>query len=382
VGVSVANRMHDAMKIHFCDLCNESVPEGDFSTGKAFRREGRVICSTCDAVMTSHDAFGGAGGATLPPPRLAPPVAGAAEVGQAAAEVRARGSWMGAAALLLAVGSAWFFSGQLADIRDRERGLREVVDQELNGVGRDLDGFSLSSKRRDEELEGRLRRDLTAGRADVEVGLGALRGELKAAQQQLASIDNELVRQAGVQREGEVEAGRRIDDLLAQSMQSRQALDSLATRLEQNEQALAQERARPSASPDRPSGPKYAAEIADLASGAASTRWNAVQSLGETGDPGVVPHLIPLLGDSDVFVRMAVARVFGDLASPLSIEPLISALEDEESVMREAAMASLHIITGRDFRFDPFAKPAERAKRVAAWRDWWKKARDEYFGDL
>lgn len=370
------------MKIHFCDLCNESVPDSDFSAGKAFRRQGRVVCATCDAVMTSHDAGGAAGAAALPATRLAPPLVGVPAAGQAASEAPGRGSWVAVLALLFAAASAWFFSGELAEMRDREQGLRTSFDGDLRDLGRDLDGFSLSSKRRDEELEARLRGAVATGRAEAEADLGALRSDLQSAQEQLASIDAELVRLAGVQREGELAAGRRIDDLMAQSMKSRQALDSLATRLEQSEQALAQERAQPRPPADRPSGPKYAAEIADLTSEAASTRWNAVQSLGETGDPEVVPHLIPLLADTDVFVRMAVARVFGDLASPLAIEPLIGALEDEESVMREAAMAALHIITGRDFRFDPFAKPAERAKRVQAWRDWWKKARDEYFGDL
>lgn len=43
------------MNIHFCDLCNESVPEGDFSTGKAFLRKGRVICATCEALMSAEE---------------------------------------------------------------------------------------------------------------------------------------------------------------------------------------------------------------------------------------------------------------------------------------------------------------------------------------
>ena len=44
-------------------------------------------------------------------------------------------------------------------------------------------------------------------------------------------------------------------------------------------------------------------------------------------------------------------------------------------------MAALHLITGRDFRFDPNASQAERAKRVRAWQDWWKDARDDFLGN-
>src|SRR6188768_544932 len=40
------------MKIHFCDLCNESVPQADLDQGRAFIRKDRVICSTCENVMT------------------------------------------------------------------------------------------------------------------------------------------------------------------------------------------------------------------------------------------------------------------------------------------------------------------------------------------
>ena len=41
------------MKIHFCDLCNESVPQTDLDEERAFIRKGRVICATCD--RTEHD---------------------------------------------------------------------------------------------------------------------------------------------------------------------------------------------------------------------------------------------------------------------------------------------------------------------------------------
>ena len=39
------------MEIQFCDLCNESVPEGDLAAGRAYLRKGRVVCSDCDAAM-------------------------------------------------------------------------------------------------------------------------------------------------------------------------------------------------------------------------------------------------------------------------------------------------------------------------------------------
>ena len=42
------------MKIHFCDLCNESVPESDLAAGRAQRRKDRVICAACERSMNSN----------------------------------------------------------------------------------------------------------------------------------------------------------------------------------------------------------------------------------------------------------------------------------------------------------------------------------------
>jgi len=40
------------MDIHFCDLCNESVPQSDLDAGRAFVRRGRVVCASCERAMT------------------------------------------------------------------------------------------------------------------------------------------------------------------------------------------------------------------------------------------------------------------------------------------------------------------------------------------
>ena len=50
----------------------------------------------------------------------------------------------------------------------------------------------------------------------------------------------------------------------------------------------------------------------------------------------------------------------------------------DESAVREAAMVALQAITGQRFGFEPIASPAERAKRVKEWRDWWKRHGDDF----
>ena len=48
--------------------------------------------------------------------------------------------------------------------------------------------------------------------------------------------------------------------------------------------------------------------VSRLASQSSGIRWQAIQDLGSTGDPSVAEHVVPMLKDSDVFVRMASAR--------------------------------------------------------------------------
>ena len=122
--------------------------------------------------------------------------------------------------------------------------------------------------------------------------------------------------------------------------------------------------------------PAWAGLLAELKSASSGARWSAVQALRDTRDPAVVPHLIPMLKDSDIFVRMATARVLGDLAVMDAVPHLIDALEDEEASVREQALVSLRELTGKDFKFDPTANEADRAKKVKAWRDWWKREGD------
>jgi HEAT repeat protein len=125
----------------------------------------------------------------------------------------------------------------------------------------------------------------------------------------------------------------------------------------------------PAAAPQAP----WLGILPQLESTVAGDRWTAVQQLGETRDPAVADYLTPLLKDTDIFVRMATARVLGDLGAPRATPALIDALEDAEFPVREAAYVALVAVSKRNLPFDAMADPAERAKRVKAWRDWWKK---------
>jgi hypothetical protein len=87
----------------------------------------------------------------------------------------------------------------------------------------------------------------------------------------------------------------------------------------------------------------------------------------------VIPHVLPLWRDSDLFVRMCAARVLADLGTLQGVPALLDALEDSEWNVRESAWHALRTLTGKDFKFDPQGNEGERAKKVKLWREWWKK---------
>jgi hypothetical protein len=390
------------MRIYFCDLCNESVPQGDLDAGKAVLRKGRVVCRTCEAAMSAGDApteaaaraggpsggGGGASGAT----RSVGTGGGAAGTGlHASATTHAAPSSSGAAvavalasvALLLAVGAGLFAftqaerSGELVDRRvaDQVALMRRERDQLLSGFNtrldervRALDDARVAAERgvaelgaRTDELGGRQREALQ----EVRLELSAIDGRIDALETIAANVDRH---EQALARVSDAIAGLRTDVA--------RASDRLAAVPTPSAEAPAA--AAPSREAERPEWWHW---VEALASAEAGDRWVAVQSLGDTRDPKVAEHLTPMLQDPDIFVRMATARILGDLDAVVGIPALIDALEDPEASVREAAVVALRAITGQSFRFDPASKDAaERAKRVKAWRDWWNKAADQYLG--
>ena len=124
--------------------------------------------------------------------------------------------------------------------------------------------------------------------------------------------------------------------------------------------------------------PAWGVHLGNLQDPDAALRLDSVSHLAESKDPEVVPHILPLLADSDLFVRMVVAQTLGDLEAKVGVSSLIDRLEDESVTVREAAVISLRRITNQSFGFEPDALEIERRKRVSAWRSWWRKAGDDF----
>ena len=69
-------------------------------------------------------------------------------------------------------------------------------------------------------------------------------------------------------------------------------------------------------------------------------RDSAIESLVEIGEPAVEP-LIQALKDEDSFVREGAAEALGKIGDKRAVEPLINALKDEDRDVREAAAEAL-----------------------------------------
>jgi len=236
------------------------------------------------------------------------------------------------------------------------------------------------------ELERRLSARLEEGLAAGE----KQRTEFAAASQRAEQSLGELARAISALRNdldsGAVGREQRLDELSHRLAQSEDAQRALVSRLEEYqkaESARAEADALAKALPEKaapPAAPAWDALLPNLRDANPSTRWEAVDELGRSKDPAVIPHVTPLLKDSDLFVRMCAARVLADLGTLQGVPALIDALEDSEPTVRESAWNALRTLTGKDFKFDPQGNEADRAKKVKSWREWWKKEGEGLLG--
>jgi len=397
------------MKILFCDLCNESVPQSELDEGRAFMRKGRVVCGKCDQLMTQREqnaantlagaasfgssasAAGGAAQATLTP--IAAP-AGPHDVGHAPGHAPhhhhphtalARGqrsnSGLAVALFSMALTAGAFYwvterTDRMSMATDQRQKLLETAqhDADKRAMDRSMEQeakFLAFEERVKLENENALKANASAIEAASKKHADALASfsDLRTSIAELRAVLPTVNRHDGELLEG----ARRLTAVDTRVAAFELALAELKKQLEQRPGPAA-----PVAAPVTPVGtPAWMGLVKDLESANNGDRWVAVSGLGETRDPAVAEYLLPRLKDVDIFVRMATARVLGDLKSPKAIGALIEALNDQDSSVREAAYVSLCSITAKSFPFEAHQEQAERAKKVKVWQDWWKKSQEE-----
>ncbi len=387
--------------LYFCDVCNESVPQADLDLGRALVVKGRVICVLCDRAMTQRAQERAANRpanlgldldlATPPAGAAAPAVAGAAAgagalqpaTGHAAAAQRQRdGSGLAFTALVAAGCGAllvWNWARGEIERLDRESARASqmsVVEQqtaraELERLGRELERNAREARTRLDEALAESQRNLTAGVEQQASALRELGQKFSAFEGRVAALDEALTRVA-----------RHDQELMGLSQRLTSASVELGS-LSESVRRLGEagELARAPELEETPPAPQVRPAWFELTtllqSESTADRWQGLIALGETRDAATIPYVAPLLRDKDVFIRMAAARVLGDLGAGGGVEPLIEALEDAELPVRESAADALRRITQRPLEFDAQASDAERSKRVKALREWWAKEREK-----
>lgn len=424
---------HDLfMDIHFCDLCNESVPESDFAIGRAIRHKGRVVCARCDAAMAGHDHGTGAAGSTHGYGTM-----GAATQSGAATAVASRSS--SAAGPARAHGHEHHPSTARSRASSTHEPAAHPADEEVRpgrgwpgilglmagtaalaaiGVGgvlmlERLDRLEAATRGAHAAVE----RTSTALRSERTAALAPFEENLVEAEQRAARAMDEAMKvvngrldqlEALLVSAGERETKLRdgmtelraslslidedVDDLREKRGDAIQKLDNLVQfhgdRIIELEErireagALVASGGVPGAAGASggaaPTAAAWEPLLADLKNADPGVRLDAAYALEQTGDPDVVPHITPLMEDEDRFVRLVAVQALENLGARIAVPGIIERLSDETVMVREAAMLALRSLTGQKFGFEPDARQKDRKKKVDDWKAWWSRNGDDF----
>lgn len=337
-------------ELHFCTVCGVSVPQADVDSGRATVAGERSVCPDCFELL-GVSGRGGSGG----------------------------GSGAGWVALVVAVVAIGFATWSWRDVSAGQDHLRGATSDALEiqaGIyaGRLEDAITAMTTALDQE-SGLTQQGLEA--------LGDRIGSLEEAMNlRLQSLQSET-EQLG-QLALEIEAlGRRLGKSEAELTLATERLgeqrgvvtalrDRLDT-LEATQRDLAQR--GPVAGSEQPGednlSPAVAGLVRKLRSSDQDERLDALEKLSAQEDERLVPHLIPMLTDPYEFNRFYAAKTLGDWRSKPSTPHLIESLLDEIGFVRQAAVQSLCLITGQNFRFDHDGSENDRKQGYDAWKTWW-----------
>ncbi len=368
----------DELEVFFCELCNTSVPEVDLDSGRATRFRGRVIGGCC--LENLHPAVDPAAAA-----QAIAPVAMAG--GQAPVAAKSAGVIPAVFIVLIAVaGSAMFSDWRLSA---ENKALREELVS-VKEQGKGLGNHMLN-------LEKRLSTSLAKGDLRVlEERLGTLRESLGEREARLG--ESLAGTKTQVQRLLENVAG-----MTTEQGQQNKAMTSIGEEVRNLRQDIAELRAAPqpvvSSTPEFDDGgaapglvdatgkaagdgglpPEIAHNLVRLKDSDAGARFEAVDGLLQAQDPRAFAAIMPLTKDPDPFVRRLVVEGIADYRANESVDALIVALADPESIVRHTAYTSLKKLSGQALAFDPDASSAKRNTAQGRWKSWWEKSKAKFF---
>ncbi|MFH1920769.1 MAG: HEAT repeat domain-containing protein [Planctomycetota bacterium] len=130
----------------------------------------------------------------------------------------------------------------------------------------------------------------------------------------------------------------------------------------------------PASAEDPAAGPydqQVAENLAKLDSNSPAVRAGAAEALGFLRAYAARHALARQLQDDSADVRRQAAMALAWCGERDSIGPLLTALDDEDWLTRQAAHVSLTNLTGMEFSFDALESSDQRDAQAKAWRDWW-----------
>lgn len=90
------------------------------------------------------------------------------------------------------------------------------------------------------------------------------------------------------------------------------------------------------------------------------------------------PDLIQVLEKhKDFYARLGAATALGEIPAVDGVPALVEALADRDDLVRTAANEALKRMTGQDFNFSSQLSKNERTRIQRQWRQWWKDNEDE-----
>lgn len=381
------------MKIYFCDICNQSIPIKDIDEGAAVAVRQKLICASCNGAVAAATRIsqittepGSSSAAPGPTPQAMP------------ASPAANGMTTAGAVLIVAISVlassavTWFM------VQNSNKRASDFTVGALNGFSETLTRMEIATKEavsRSSILEERiagLAREQINDRDAVRERERVLRAEVESRFEEVRKYvrDNEATVESVRRLEmGASAASDSTSKFQTEIAELRRAILELTTQFAKGLQTAstananngpAQGIANPAETENKQSPlalqalPNDLAEYAKkLKSPDPGQRWDAVEQLARSRDPRVVAYLVPMLSDTDGFVRDHSAAVLADIGKParVGVPFLIDALGDAEGFVRESAYSALRKLTDQNVKFEAYGKPDDRAKQQKAWRTWW-----------
>lgn len=347
--------MSTNLEVYFCDLCNQSVPQTDLESRRAMRVKGKVIGACCLPALRPAagggvaERRGGSGAAVL--------VAVVTLAGIAAA-----------AAFL-----DWRMSDEVGELSARVASLEERVrhgQERLNGVEEAVT-----------EVGARVDLDKVVGQvAGLESRLDAVRASVDL---RTSRLDEALVAAADAEKtafaeqRGAVAGLRESIERLGGEVAMLRAMPRPAPAAVAPDVVSPPPVAVPASAPESGLPAELQHHVAALSDADPGTRFSAVDKLLRSKEAKVLPALLPMAKDDNIFVRRLTVEGLRDFRSPDAVDALIVALSDVEPLVRVTANASLKVLTGQKFEFDD-ASASTRAVSLRRWQEWWEKNRASF----